>query len=208
MSALRGFVCLLNTYSGAVTAIATVFMAIFTYVLIRVSSRQARLISDQVRLGREEFNATHRPEISILSLEPIHEATEDEKVAVQVMYVNKGRSVARKILVEAHISQRPLPLQSNISLGGRPGATNVVKPDLKSGMKDYFLVESEILSRSAVVQGMAESRGQGVSSIVCIGRISYYDGLEGRRETGFCRIYDSRSERWGPIDNAEYEYCY
>jgi len=53
----------LNTYSGAVTAIATVAIAAFTYFLIRVSSRQANLISKQIDLGREEFRATHRPKV-------------------------------------------------------------------------------------------------------------------------------------------------
>jgi hypothetical protein len=59
-----------GTSIGAVTAIATVFIAAFTIVLTRVTGRQAtlthetlKLTHETLRLAREEFIASHRPRI-------------------------------------------------------------------------------------------------------------------------------------------------
>jgi hypothetical protein len=53
----------LETYNGAVTAVATIFIAVFTIVLARVTGRQARLSREAINLARSEFIATHRPRI-------------------------------------------------------------------------------------------------------------------------------------------------
>jgi len=195
--------CVLDTHNGAVTAVATVFIAFFTIVLACVSRRQARLISDQVKLARDEFNATHRPEISILSFESSHEGAEDERVAVQVMYVNKGRSIAKNVRIQAKVTNRRFPLQSGIGLSG-PGAIDLTHPDLESGIKNYFLVTSDIPVRTA----SGANRSQETPRVVCLGCVSYYDGMNGRRETTFCRVFNESSDRWEPSGNTAYEYSY
>lgn len=53
----------LDKYNGAVTAVATAFIAIFTIVLVRVTGRQARLTTAALNLARQEFVATHRPRV-------------------------------------------------------------------------------------------------------------------------------------------------
>src|SRR6266496_910438 len=53
----------LERHNGAVTAVATVFIGVFTWVLACVSGRQARLTRESIELAREEFIATHRPKI-------------------------------------------------------------------------------------------------------------------------------------------------
>jgi hypothetical protein len=54
---------LLDKYNGAVTAVATAFIAIFTIVLVFVTGRPARLTTAALNLARQEFVATHRPRV-------------------------------------------------------------------------------------------------------------------------------------------------
>jgi hypothetical protein len=188
-------------YIGGTLGGAFGFLA-FIGVLITVY--QQRLQLDAMR---EDSMATHRPEISILSFEPSHEGIEEEKIAAQVMYVNKGRSAAKNVRIQAKITNRQFPLQTGIALSG-PGAIDLAHPDLASGIKSYFLIASQIPANSATVQQVRESRGQDTPRIVCIGCISYFDGMNGRRETGFCRVFNAANERWELSGNTEYEYSY
>lgn len=55
----------LQTYNGAVTAFATVWIAVFTIVLAVVTGRQARLTRQAIDLNREEFISTHRPKLVV-----------------------------------------------------------------------------------------------------------------------------------------------
>ena len=45
----------LQTYNGAVTAVASVLIGLFTGVLARVTGRQARLTRESIDLARKEF---------------------------------------------------------------------------------------------------------------------------------------------------------
>src|SRR6185437_15221 len=54
---------LLQTYNGAVSAFATVWIAIFTIVLAKVGARQAKLTRHAIDLANKEFISTHRPRI-------------------------------------------------------------------------------------------------------------------------------------------------
>src|SRR6266446_7879750 len=55
----------LNDYNGAVTAAATVFIGAFTYVLARVTRRQADLTRQSIDLTRQDFLSTHRPVLRV-----------------------------------------------------------------------------------------------------------------------------------------------
>ncbi len=55
----------LEHHNGAVTAIATIFIAIFTIVLACVTRKQARLTKHITNLARAEFLSTHRPKIMV-----------------------------------------------------------------------------------------------------------------------------------------------
>ena len=46
------------------------------------------------------------------------------------------------------------------------------------------------------------------SSLICAGYIIYLDGNGVRRQMGFCRKYNSVSNRWLTMDDPEYEYSY
>ena len=67
--AISGAFDFLQAYNAAITALATVAIGVFTYFLVRVTNRQARLTRKAIELGTKEFVATHRPKIRIRYIE-------------------------------------------------------------------------------------------------------------------------------------------
>lgn len=83
----------LQTYNGAVTAVATVFVAAFTIVLAFVTRRQAKLTTDALELARGEFNATHRPKLVGRALYMIA-AFVDRRITLSFLIYNSGDAPA------------------------------------------------------------------------------------------------------------------
>jgi hypothetical protein len=82
---LWGIIDFLQTYNGAVTAVATVFIGVFTYVLAIVTSRQARLTKESIDLARKEFIATHRPRVIVRLIQgPFDEAKSHQYIWVTI----------------------------------------------------------------------------------------------------------------------------
>jgi hypothetical protein len=48
----------------------------------------------------------------------------------------------------------------------------------------------------------------GTHVLLCLGIVTYLDGSNIRRETGFCRRYRPREDEWDTIKESEYEYAY
>ena len=95
MSQLACLLEWIDAHNGAVTAIATIFIALFTIVLAWVSWRQARLIGRQIELAREEFRATHRPKLVIRACKiRLKENAGDHMVPCQMTFHNEGVSPA------------------------------------------------------------------------------------------------------------------
>jgi hypothetical protein len=69
----------LDANNGAITAIATFVMALFTIVLAFVSWWQAKLIGRQVALGREEFATTARAFVFIDGFNTVLFTLEDQE---------------------------------------------------------------------------------------------------------------------------------
>ena len=84
----------LDKYNGAVTAVATVFIAAFTIVLALVTGRQARLSRQAIDLARDEFTASHRPYLIVRDV-----CLDGNNVAY--LLINKGD--ARATIVESWI---------------------------------------------------------------------------------------------------------
>lgn len=52
----------------ALTAIATVFIALFTYTLYRATTQQARITTDALELARNEFVSSWRPKLRVSNI--------------------------------------------------------------------------------------------------------------------------------------------
>src|SRR5450759_789485 len=55
----------LNDLGAAITALATVIIAVFTGTLWFSTNKQARITTDALNLATKEFNATHRPRLCV-----------------------------------------------------------------------------------------------------------------------------------------------
>jgi hypothetical protein len=199
-----------------ISALAAAVVAFFTYTLKQSTKelatnadRQARLTRDSVDLARQEFLATHRPQIIIRTVSfkwdaPADTHADDFRIGAFVDYTNIGVSRANVIEVVAQITHRPHPLEPGIQIvveqQSLPG-------DLPSGIGGYFHLKSEqsLYAHRHIQETEGEARR---GRIICMGKIVYLDDMGARRVTGFCRELDAVRERWMPIDNPEYEYAY
>jgi hypothetical protein len=176
---LWGIISFLDKYNGAVTAVATVFIGIFTWVLACVTGRQARLTRDIIKLARDEFHASHRPKIKVHVAEFKHTPTEvgeQERAGASVLCFNVGESTAKNVEVRGEIFR------------GDGFAVDVQRPLIKkvarleSGDKLQFEVMSDWLA-SEVAAGPRQDQ-----NFYLIGWIVYYDGNELRRETAYAFV--------------------
>ena len=60
---------ILNDYSPAITGLATIAIATFTYILYAATKETARITDASLKLARQEFNSTHRPHIGVRAFE-------------------------------------------------------------------------------------------------------------------------------------------
>lgn len=204
---------LLQRYNGAVTAVATVLIGIFTLVLALVTGRQARLTRETIEVARQEFISSHRPKIIVHSVEITHNSVpmrNEPTVGASVVYFNVGDTPARIIEINAKISMRPLPLQSGlgVGIGVRLAGLPVPKELVESGHPNFVAVFSDqTLEQVRFAEKSSDGRDRD-GGLVCIGMIAYEDGRRARHETGFCRRLETTTERWVQMDHHEYEYSY
>jgi hypothetical protein len=195
--------CWLDAHNGAITAIATVFIAAFTIVLAWVSRRQARLIEDQVRLSRNEFFVTHRPRIIVRAFQMLNP---DAGVAVapQVIFIahNIGDSPAR--IVEVRSATRVQPANARIPNDLAFPFHEDFNVTLASGQKEVFPMNGA--APFAADEPMNVFAGH--SMLLCLGVVAYLDDAGTRRETGFCRRFLSDVREWDTLKDSEYEYSY
>jgi hypothetical protein len=187
----------LQRYSGAVTAGATVAIGLFTFFLIYVTNRQARLTRKSIDLARQGFIATHRPKIKIHAVEIVDREVDSETfIGASILAFNIGESAAKNVEVRGQIFMAP------------GFALNAQRPLVKtfdevlSGQK----LRAEITSDYRASYAAASRR----TGIYCLGWIAYWDESEQRRETGFCvqLEFGADSGRWVSAGKPEYEYDY
>ncbi len=191
----------LQTYNGAVTAIATVAIGFFTFSLVRVTNRQAALTRDSINLAREEFISSHRPRIMIYGLNLVS-AGDDAAgpLKVSFRYVNSGDSLAKvkefgAKMIDLFKPTMPTGIEFEVEKMDPP-------IEVKSG-RHGFRLTSAFDQEQFLFKSFADSY-----SLVCVGYIVYSDASGTDRQVGFCRKYDEESHRWLPMNDSEYEYSY
>ena len=195
--------CLLTAYTASL-AVYTLVLAIATVALVAVGLLQGAGIFRQLRLSREEFNATHRPRLRVrlLRIEP-PEVGKKVVVRYEVTNVGEGDAVAVTNELTIHLTRLGTAheyktktfLLANVVVPGQTiEATNVTDADasLPSGAIDW--VDQRVMLR---------------------GIISYRDRNGIPRKTGFIRANDTLPDppnlnRFYRIPNndvqADYEY--
>ena len=227
-AALGGF---LDAHNGTVTAIATVFIGLFTYTLKQATDklwkagdeqfrlaketadRQAGEIQEQLRLTREnvefarlEFNATHRPRLVIREAHMLIPTGRDPTAGVRFIVANAGEGgadvVESFVILEFNESAILLPLQP-------PEHSNSIGPiQIEPGQG----IEREFGSAINFPQYTNEQNrhlnhpGEPTPKIWLRGFIVYLDNNRIRRRMAFCRGYDFKAKRFRAGDDPNYEY--
>lgn len=191
------------------TALATVVIAVFTIVLAIGGGYQACLTRRAIRLGRDEFNATHRAEIIIHSAEHAH--VDGMKIGANITFFNKGTTPARNVVISGKIT--------TISGVPRPGIAFPellrVPEDVFPGKPWQFGIPSNIQTGFEQIKLVSQDTWKDMKSdpagVYCIGEISYTDAGGVVRHTGFCwKWHTSKNDghRWIRQSRNSYEYAY
>jgi len=191
----------LDSHAGAITTVATIVIAAFT-VALAISTKKLWVSTEKsIDLGRDEFNATHRPKIIVHTFEVSLDAGTGYIGAIYT-YVNAGESDAT-IKEIGGIMFMSDGLRAGIQITMKP-----LKKVLKVGERTTRSIDSEILNSNVTIASMRTGRGQPSRRLMCIGCIRYADAKGVKRETGFCRTYDAVSSTWLREQNSDYEYSY
>ena len=177
-------------------AVFTFALMVFTGLLVLVSNRQ-------VNLARQEFISTHRPKIIVRAFEMGNPQLPDEET-IFVMFVaqNIGDSPAHieEIRTRIFILPNGTEIPSNAVLQN----SIPIEITLQGGERELFPSDD----------GTVPLPGQGVQifattmNLYCVGIVRYADDMGAIRETGFCRQWHFRANRWETITSSEYEYAY
>jgi hypothetical protein len=190
----------LQTYNGAVTAVATVFIGIFTLVLTIVSGGQARLTRQAIELANKEYISSHRPRIILRHV--IFDAEE-----IVFWLVNVGDTAAtivesrlRAEFIEEGTRLRPIHSHTYNDLGPlvfEGGETKGLTYPVSSGF-------SYAIKNPTTPSGMGGLRG----SCYFAGSLIYVDKNRVKRQSAFRRRWDAEGMTFVRLqDERDQEYA-
>jgi hypothetical protein len=174
-----------------VLAIATIGLIGATGILGFFGFRQMRDTREMIRLGRDEFQSTHRPRIRIKHVWIAQKLLPNMPVAVDILLVNVGN-------VPAVIGNVGLDFNViNPELGMLPG--NLEPPTVPTDAigricgLGFTIRINGISSRAPLDEARVDAIEQGRSTLCCFGAVEYFDTgpQETRRirRTSFYRVF-------------------
>lgn len=192
------------------TEFFTFWVAIFTLVLAGSTIGLWYVTYRGIQLGRDEFNATHRPKVRLKHLWLAEDILPNEPISVNLFVVNNGSAdaILQQIGVRYDIVPLPGPLPINPSIDvARVGNGARLQPGLNY---EFSLID---IGRVISIEEF-DSLTDNLCDLYCIGYISYHDAVGRMRITGFCRRlqFERRApiqpdnSRFVPVDDPDYEY--
>jgi hypothetical protein len=179
----------LEKYNGAVTAVATIFIAAFTIVLALVTGRQARLTTDALNLAREEFVATHRPQVILRYIQGPFENEEGYQY-IWISFVNIGANTAIIEAFGADLAKRWKDTDDWAMPGLDAGPNEIAPIVLACGQRHVFRVTARgVAERELELQVFREAVSD--YQLCAVGVIRYKDHNGVSRDTGFFRVLDN-----------------
>jgi hypothetical protein len=199
---------LVDKHNGFFAALAALIVACFTFTLWIATSKQARLTFESLRLAREEFIATNRPEIVVHAVSVRHiTGGSYDRLGASILCFNKGRTAAENIEVRGAIL-----VAQELELDVQRALIRSL-PSVLSGQKLRIEIPSDRVINQ--LNGVARLRRDTIATgrlpdVYCVGTISYFDQNKTRRETAFCYclIIDHHGERWVTAGSPEHEYAF
>jgi hypothetical protein len=181
-------------------AIFTLVLACFTLVLAGASIWQGRLTQQTIKLAQQEFAATNRPNIAMLSLEtedwdlgPDKRGDTIVGMAVRLRFVNVGTSRAIVKEIWARILDAP-PTHDTVFL-----QTNIAEGTLEMGERGSQYTSPRPFP------GMDHALFN--EPIYCAGRFLYTDIAGHWREMGFC-YKASNIANWERVRDSPFDYSF
>jgi hypothetical protein len=197
---------LTNILSGETVAYYTKVLAIFTGALSAFGALQGVLIYQQIKLGRDEFNATHRPVLIVRDVSYVDDV-------IQYLLINSGTGpatiVESWILVEFPNDERNV---RNIWPAGHDSLGKLVLAPGEPRLLTYTPTEEERLHLNeerflnSVPSAERLGRLSRYGHLHFTGAIPYQDPSGARRLSVFRRIY-SRSRGFQRPRNPDHEYA-
>lgn len=188
----------------AITGLASIAIAIFTWTLFRATNEQGRLIEQSISLARQEFLASNRPEMTLHSM--VHTwlvgrgPESPTSIGALATYFNKGRTAAIDVTITGTIVKAKGELDSNI-IGAWVERVDVVGP----GTPHHFRVTSQISDEKAAFDQTFDTTDI-IEQVYCIGEIAYSDGLGVPRRMGYCWCWNNYT--WKRVSENPYEFSY
>jgi hypothetical protein len=160
------------------------------------------LTEASIKLARDEFIATNRPEITIHAVAPHFPTTDGlQFIGASIWCFNRGKSIAVDVEVRSEITRTAAP-----TIGHLAGIVQTRSTTMQRGAKHQFYVESGIpLSEEAIRQIGLKSDAP---KMFCVGTISYSDEAGTRFETGFCQTFSAAEQTWQSAKMPSHEYAY
>jgi hypothetical protein len=179
---------------------STVLIAVFTASLWWSTRRLWKAGERQIRLARDEFNATHRPRVSVRRMGTVF--FPNEPIKIEFTIVNTGDAAITGFSCNTII----LYLKGIGAIHGIP----IFDPDTAS-TSDASLQIGEgknilVLEAANLDPKQLKDITSGSEILHLIGYVVYRDKVGTTRRTGFFRYYDRERRRFRVIDDPEYEY--
>lgn len=161
------------TFSGAV--------AFFTFLLFIVGGVQGKLIANQIKLGRDEFNATHRPRLRLRTV-TVSDLVPDKQVPARIEISNFGDGDAEIVSFGVDIFYRHANPEAPVSYGAAP------KPVSRTIMPGQQII-LDVLGSNVLTENMILNLHMTDAALCLLGIIGYKDKNGTVRNTSFFRIY-------------------
>jgi hypothetical protein len=202
----------IHGYKDEITALSTAIIAAFTVILGIFTISLARSTRKAVETAQAEFVASHRPRLIIREIQCLTSRTR-QNIELRYVVANIGDTSAE--IVESHIEIQEVPDGMLRPLQPIEGANPIGRRTVAPGRHIFDECSSTVSIMSLVVSRMSDQRRlpKGRADLnenraVCFrGFVIYIDRNGIQRRTGFCRVYDSKVERFYPLDDPDYEYA-
>lgn len=206
--------------NNTITALATVIIATFTGTLWYTTTAQGRFTRSLIDLARDEFNATHRPEIRlkhlwIASADGQHfvgSIESQQPITIRIDMVNVGDTEAFINLINFVVLIIPVGTR----LPQRPPYNEPGIPQHHIGVRlDRGITFTHPIPTGRILtqEEIARIRNGDVR-LYFVGTIGYWDASRRLRQTAFCRYLQFQSlpagyddyGRFQKDDDPDYEY--
>jgi hypothetical protein len=178
----------------------TFWLTILTGVLAVVGGVQGVLIWRQIRLARDEFNATHRPRLIVRDVSVIT----DDGFKIQYLIVNAGDAEAT--IIESWIKCEllaPYETPRNLMSAEHDDIGHV---RLTTGRPIYFTLSPAKVFVDHMLSPFGAFASRGDERLYFAGALLYRDAAGNQRRSVFRRFYNRGLSQFERLDNPDYEY--